>query len=167
MNNKAHRSYRDRYFEKGHWGIKIRQTVIMLLSWVVLFIPIIITSATYLAYRTHGHHGHFFWYYAEGFQELNFLVIFLTFALGVTAVFCFTMGYIQIQRSRGLVEKWPMFDMSKNQWERRTAEKFMTNRFGDEAQRQAYRRYTVKPEQNLGKNQLKEIINSEEMEARN
>lgn len=167
MHNKAHRSYRDRYFERGHWGMKIWQTLIMLLSWITLFIPIIITGATYMAYRTHGHHGYFFWHYTEGFQELNFLMIFLAFALGVTAVFCFAMGYIQIQRSRGLVEKWPMFDMSKNQWERHTAEEFMTQRFGDEAKRQSYQRYTVKPEQNLTKNQLKEVINSEETEARN
>lgn len=167
MNNKTRKSYRDRYFEKGHWGMKIWQLVIMLLSWVILFIPIIITCASYLAYRTHGHHGHFFWNYAEGFQELNFLVIFLVFALGMTAVFCFAMGDIQIQRSRGLVEKWPMFDMSKNQLERRTAEEFMAKRFGDKARRQSYRHYIVKPEQNLTKNQLKEIINSEETEARN
>lgn len=165
MNSKTHKSYRDRYFEKGHWGMKIWQTAIMLLSWVVLIVPIVITSATYLAYRSHGHRGHFFWYYSEGFQELNFLIIFLTFSLGIVAVFCFTMGYIQIQRSRGLVEKWPMFDMTKNQWERRTAEKFMEKRFGNEAKRQSLRNYSVAPEQNLSKNQLKKIINSEETEG--
>lgn len=162
MDVKNDKNYRDRYFERGHWGTKIWQTFVMLLSWVVLVIPITITVATYLAYRTRGRHGHFFWHYAEGFQELNFLMIFLTFALGVIAVFCFAMGYIQLQRSRGLVAKWPMFDMAKNRWERHRAEQFMTARFGDEAYRQSRRNYTVQPEQNLKKNQLKQIVNGEE-----
>lgn len=58
-----------------------------------------------------------------------------------------------------------MFDLTKNQWERRTAEKFMEKRFGTEAKRQSLRNYTVKPEQNLSKNQLKKIINSQETEG--
>ena len=76
-------NYHDMYFEHHHWLLKIRQTLIMLLSWCILLIPIIITISTYLAYRTNGHQGHFFWYYAEGFRELNFLVIILLFALGI------------------------------------------------------------------------------------
>lgn len=86
------KSYRDRYFMRGHWGTKIGQTIVTLLSWLVLIVPIMITVATYVAYRSHGRYGHFFWHYTEGFQELNFLMIFLTFALGVIAVFCFAMG---------------------------------------------------------------------------
>ncbi|MDU1505147.1 MAG: hypothetical protein E6907_02275 [Limosilactobacillus vaginalis] len=105
MNTSTRNNYRDHFFEHGHWGIKIRQILIALACWLILFTPIVITSATYLAYLTHGRHGHFFWHYAEGFQELNFLIIFLTFALGMIAVFCLAMGYIQFQRSRGLVDK--------------------------------------------------------------
>lgn len=159
------RNYRDKYFERGHWKLKIWQTLIMLLSWLVLIIPIAITTATYLAYLTHGRHGHYFWYYAEGFQELNFLIIFLTFALGMVAVFCLTMSYIQTQRAHGLVDKWPMFDINKNRWERAAAEKFMKKRFGKREQREQLQRFTVKPEQNLSKNQLRDVINGEETEA--
>lgn len=161
MKNK---SYRDKYFERGHWKLKIWQSLIMLLSWLVLITPIAITSATYLAYRSHGRHGHYFWHYAEGFQELNFLVVFLTFALGMIAVFCLTMGYIQTQRAHGLVNKWPMFDIKKNRWERAAAEKFMEKRFGYRQSREQRRYFTVKPEQNLGKNQLHDVINGHEGE---
>lgn len=113
MDTNTQNNCRDHFFEHGHWGLKIRQTIIVIICWLILVVPIIVTSATYLAYLTHGHHGHFFWYYTEGFQELNFLVVFLTFALGMIAVFCLTMGYIQFQRSRGLVDKWPLFDIAK------------------------------------------------------
>lgn len=163
MSDKTTKSYRDRYFERGHWGSKVWQTVVVLFSWGVLIAPIVITGATYLAYRANGRHGHFFWHYAEGFRELNFLMIFLIFALGVIAVFCFAMGYIQLQRARGLVEKWPMFDMARNQWKRQAAERFMTARFGDETKRQSIRNYTVSSRQNLEKNQLKRIVDGEEV----
>lgn len=165
MDTKTHTNYRDHFFEHGHWETKIRQILVALICWLLLFTPIIITRVTYLAYLTHGRRGHFFWYYSEGFQELNFLIVFLTFALGMIAVFCLTMGYVQSQRARGLVNKWPLFDITKNRKERETLERFMTARFGNEKHRQSQQNYTVKPEQNLTKNELKRVINNEEVEA--
>lgn len=156
------RSYQDEYFERGHWPLKIWQTIIMIISWLVLFTPIVITVSSYVAHRTHGRHGFAFWHYAEGFQELDFLAIFLTFAAGVTAVFCLAMGYIQWQRSRGLVDTWPMFNLVQNQQKSQRAERFMSRRFGDREFRQNQRFYTVKPEQNLTKNQLKAIVNGQD-----
>lgn len=160
-------NYRDQYFQRGHWLLKIRQTLVALLCWILLFIPILVTTATYWAYLTHGKRGHFFWHYAEGFQELNFLVVFLTFAVAMTAVFCLTVAYVQIQRSRGLVDKWPMYDLLKNQREGQAAEAFMADRFGDPATRHSAKHYTVHPEQNLANNQLKQVISrAREEEAR-
>ncbi len=153
------KNYHDKYFEHHHWLLKIWQTLIMLLSWLVLFIPIFITTATYLAYRTNGRHGHFFWHYQEGFQELNFLMIFLLFALGMISVFCLTMGYIQTQRMSGLTTKWPMFNISQSNLEQKRAERFMTKRFGPRQQRINTRYRVIKPDQNLSKNQLRDIIN--------
>lgn len=132
----------------------------MLLSWCSLLIPIIITISTYLAYWTHGHYGHFFWHYAEGFRELNFLIIILLFALGMIGVFCITMGYVQTQRTHGLTTKWPMFDINKSNLQRQRAESFMTKQFGDLKVRTNTRNFVVKPEQNLTKNQLRDIINN-------
>lgn len=60
MNTSTRNNYRDHFFERGHWGIKVRQTLVALICWLILFTPIVITSATYLAYLTHGRHGHFF-----------------------------------------------------------------------------------------------------------
>lgn len=153
-------NYHDMYFEHHHWLLKIRQTLLMLLSWCIFLIPIIITTSTYVAYQTNGHHGYFFWYYAEGFRELNFLVIILLFALEMIGVFCITMGYIQAQRTRGLTTKWPMFDINKSHLQRQRAESFMTKQFGDPEMRTNTRNFVVKPEQNLTKNQLRDIVNN-------
>ncbi|WP_283583256.1 ABC transporter permease [Limosilactobacillus difficilis] len=153
------RNYQDDYFEKGHWWLKIVQTVVMLLAWLAFFVPIIITGATYWAYRSHGRHGYDFWHYAEGFAELDFLMVFLTFAAGMIAVFCLAMSFIQWRRSKGLVNTWPMFNIIQNQQKSQRAEDFMQARFGSQAFRQRQRFYTVQPDQNLTKNQLKAIVN--------
>lgn len=153
-------NYHDKFFEHHHLLLKIRQTLIIIACWIILFIPIFITSATYLAYRTNGHHGFFFWHYREGFHELDFLMVLLLFALGMISIFCITMGYIQAQRIRGLTAKWPLFDIGQNRLKRQRAEDFMTKRFGDVYTRTSTTNFTVKPEQNLTKNQLHDIISN-------
>lgn len=151
-------NYFDKYFTRHHLLLKIRQTIVMLFSWVILLVPIFITTSTYIAYRTNGKMGHFFWHYREGFQELNFLMAFLLFAVGMVCVFCLTMGYIQKQRIQGLTSKWPMFNVGESSLKQRRAEQFMTNRFGDAKVRTGVKYTTIAPEQNLTKNQLKEVI---------
>lgn len=157
-----HANYRDKYYEKGHWGLKVWQTILVVLSWLLFLTPCLVTILTYWAHLTNGRHGFYFWHYREGFQELNFLMIFLTFALGMIAVFCLTSSYIQKQRHRGLVTKWPMFNISENRLGHRRAEAFMTNRFGDEKSRQAVSYYVVTADKNLSNNQLKKVISGEE-----
>lgn len=159
---KPNKSYQDHFFGRHHWALKIRQTLAIILCWLVFFIPITITVSTYCAYLSKGKHGRFFWYYREGFQELNFLIIFLLFALGMIAVFCLAMGYVQKQRLRGLLGIWPLFDIPDNQKKRQRADNFMTARFGSRHDRQRVKYYVVKPEQNFSKNQLQKIVNTED-----
>lgn len=151
-------NYHDQFYERGHWLLKVRQSLVVLLVWSLLAIPIIITGLTYWAYITDGRHGHYFWHYAEGFQELNFLMIFLLFALGITIVFCLTMAYVQTQRSNGLVDKWPLFDTSEEQADLEMAETFMDGRFGPAESRHNVDKYTVKAAQNLAKDELNQAI---------
>lgn len=154
MNN----NYFDAFFTRQHLTLKIRQTIVMLLSWLILLVPIVITTSTYIAYRTKGRLGHYFWHYHEGFQELNFLLVFLLFAIGMVSVFCLALGYIQKQRIQGLTSKWPMFNVGENTVKQARAEQFMTRRFGERAVRINVQRTVIAPEQNLSKNQLKEVI---------
>ena len=159
MNN-----YRDDFFERGHWLLKLRQVLVVLLCWLLMLLPIIVTGATYLAYRTHGKHGHYFWHYSEGFAEINFLLVFLAFAVFMVATFCFAMAFIQTVRAKGLVEKWPLFDFDEEETEAKRAEKFMAKRFGPKEMRQNARYYTVKPNQNLPKDKLGDVIRGEELD---
>lgn len=160
-NKQKQTNYQDYYFCRGHIFLKVWQTLVTLLFWFLYFIPIVVTIMTYLAYRTHGRYGHFFWHYLEGFTELNFLMVFLTFAFAVTAVFCISSSYIQYKRHHALIEKWPMFDIRANRKKHKRAEVFMTNRFGSAEERESQRYYVVRKEQNLTNNQLKKVINGD------
>ena len=158
------KNYTDAYFESGHILLKIWQTIILILGWIVFFTPIVITGSTYLAYLTNGKHGHYFWYYSEGFDMINLTIILLIFALAMIAVFCISISYVQYQRAKGLVTKWPMYDISDNKKKRQRAEDFMTKRFGPAEMRQNVRYYEVQPEQNLDKSTFKDVINGKDDE---
>lgn len=151
-------SYQDAFFNHGNCRLKIRQIIITLVCWIIFLVPCWITLMTYWAHLSHGRHGHFFWRYPAGFQEIDFLIIILAFALGIIAVFCLAVGFIQNQRRHGLVEEWPMINLKENQRKMETANNFMARRFGPVKKRQQVRYYVVKPEQNLANNQLKEIV---------
>ncbi|MCT3602288.1 ABC transporter permease [Lactobacillus acidophilus] len=158
----TNQNYRDAYFESGHILLKIWQTIVLIIGWIFFFTPCVITILTYLAYLTRGRYGHYFWYYSEGFDMINLVIILLIFALAMIAVFCISFSYVQYQRAKGLVTKWPMYDISENKNKRQNAENFMTERFGEPQLRQNVRYYEVEPEQNLGKSQLKDVINKED-----
>ena len=52
-----------------------------------------------------------------------------------------------------------MFDINKSHLQRQRAESFMTKQFGDFEMLINTRNFAVKPEQNLAKNKLRDIIN--------
>lgn len=49
MKNEKERQqlYTDLYFEKGHWWLKIWQTLVAIFGWMCVFVPIIITVTSF------------------------------------------------------------------------------------------------------------------------
>lgn len=123
-----------------------------------MIIPCIVTISSYLAYLTDHKDGFYFWYYFEGFRELNFLVVFLFFLIGIIAVFCITVSFIQNQRRNHLTEKWPMFDVKKSNLHQRRANVLATSKFGTVSFRQNIPYYVIRPEQNFQKNELRKRV---------
>lgn len=39
--------YTDAYFERGHWGLKVRQTLVALVGWICVIVPIVITITAF------------------------------------------------------------------------------------------------------------------------
>ena len=150
--------HKDYYFAKKHIFIKIWQTVVAFLCWILMLIPCVVTISSYLAYLTRQTKGFYFWHYLEGFRELSLLLIFLLFVSGMMAVFCLTVPFIQNQRRNNLTEKWPMYDMKKSNLNQRKVNILATRKFGTVSFRQNIPFYVVKAKQNFAKNELKKRV---------
>lgn len=161
--NTEERNYYDSYFEEWHIWLKIKQTLVLIIGWIVFFLPCVITASTYVAYKTKGRYGHYFWHYSEGFDSINLLLVILSFSVAMIAVFCFSVGYVQIQRSRGLVTKWPMYNIKENKEKRLNIEAYMENCFGNLEFRHNVRYYSVAPEKNIDKSVFKDVIEGKEI----
>lgn len=95
--------YTDAYFEKGHWGLKIWQTLIGLIGWICVFVPIVITVLSFwAAYDPHIIH---LWSYSEGIFEIKFIGIILLFCFVLVSLFAVGMTIIQNRKRDRVVEQ--------------------------------------------------------------
>lgn len=150
--------YSDEYFEPGHWWLKIRQTIIALLSWGCVLVPSFITIESFVNYATHQRHGIGFWRYTEGIHEILFLIFLLAFMASVTFIFAISMTLIQNNRREGTLEKWPTFDSIDDIHKKAMTEQFMERRFAIKAVRHNVRYYEVQPDQNLEDTELADYL---------
>ena len=153
--------YTDVYFEKGHWGLKIWQTLVAIFGWICVIVPVVITVTSFwAAYDPKIPH---LWSYNEGIFEIKFIGIILLFAFVMVWLFAVGMTIIQNRKRDRVVEQWPTFNPI-NQKKRETAlEKFMDERFGDEEFRHNVRTYQVKPEQNLDTDQIHDLYEKHDL----
>lgn len=109
MKNEKERQqlYTDLYFEKGHWWLKIWQTLVAIFGWMCVFVPIIITATSFWAiYNPKIPH---IWSYSEGIFEIKFIGILLAFAFVMASLFATSMTIIQNRRRDRLAEQWPTY----------------------------------------------------------
>lgn len=103
MKDERQQLYTDPYFEKGHWGLKIRQTLVALLGWIGVIVPVTIT-ATALWAQSDPRIPHL-WAYPEGIFEIKFLAAVLLFAFAMAGLFAVSMTIIQNRRRDRLAEQ--------------------------------------------------------------
>lgn len=153
--------YSDAYFEKGHWGLKIRQTLIGLLGWICVFVPVIITVLSFWAsYNPKIIH---LWSYNEGIFEIKFIGVLLLFAFVLVSLFAVGMTIIQNRKRDRVVEQWPTFNPINQRKRETQLGKFMDERFGDQEFRENVRHYQVKPEQNLDTDQIHQLYEQHDL----
>lgn len=156
MNEKDRQQlYTDKYFESGHLWLKIRQTIVAILGWLAVIIPIAITVTSFWAsFDPRIPH---IWSYHEGIFEIKFIGIILLFAWAITTIFSIGMTIIQNRKRARLVEQWPTFDPINQKKRKQTIDKFIDHRFGDQEFRENVRTYDVQPEQNLETHQIQKL----------
>lgn len=153
--------YTDDYFEKGHWGLKIWQTVVGFFGWVCVAVPITLTVLSFWAsYDPRVIH---LWSYNEGIFEIKFIGILLLFAFVTVSLFAVGMTIIQNRKRDRVVEQWPTFNPIDQRKREDTLGDFMTQRFGDQEFRENVRDYQVKPEQNLDTDQIHQLYQQRDL----
>lgn len=154
-NNSKQQLYTDKYFEHGHWLLKIWQTLVSIIGWLAVLIPIVITVTSFWAsYDSRIPH---IWSYHEGVFEIKFIGVILLFAWIMTAIFSIGMTIIQNRKRDRLVEQWPTFNPIDQKKRQQTIDDFIDKRFGDQEFRENVRNYDVQPEQNLETNEIQKL----------
>jgi len=146
----------DDYFARGHWIRKIWQTLIALIGWLAVIVPIVLTVTAFWA--TVDPHVWHVWSYAEGIFEIKFIGVLLLFAFVMASIFAVSMTIIQNRKRERLVEQWPTFNPLTQHKRERVLEQFMTERFGPVTLRENVRHYRVQPEQNLDTDDIHELF---------
>lgn len=147
--------YTDEYFEKGHWLLKIRQTLMSLIGWLAVIIPIVITVTSFWAsFNPKIPH---IWSYPEGILEIKFIGVILLFAFVMSGIFSISMTIIQNRKRQRLVQQWPTFNPINQKKRENTIDTFIDKRFGDKGFRENVRTYNVQPEQNLDTDEIHKL----------
>ncbi|MFB9770382.1 hypothetical protein [Lactiplantibacillus modestisalitolerans] len=158
----AVQAYTDHYFERGHWLLKIWQTIVGLIGWLAVFIPIIATGLSF--WSQYDSRVPRLWSYREGVFEIKFIGIILLFCFVFAALFTLTMTIIQNRKRDRLVEQWPTYNPITQKRRQQLLAQFMTTRFGTPEFRQNVRTYHVKPEQNLDTDAIRKLYQDHDLD---
>lgn len=153
--------YTDDFFAKGHWLLKIWQTLVALFGWVCVIVPLVITIQSFMGVEF----GVFkpLWTYSEGIYEIKFIGVIILFTAVCAMIFTVAMSIIQNRKRDRLVEQWPTFNPIDQRMRADELERFMNERFGDEEFRHGVKSYQVQPEQNLDTDAIHELFGEKDI----
>ena len=150
----------DNYFSKGHWWTKIWQTLMAIVFWVCVAIPVYWTISSTLLINNHRFiHA---WRYEEGRTLFYFFDRFFIIAFIILAVIVIISTIHNNHRVKQHVEKTVQYDEAQLLARKQHLEAFYTARFGNKDFRENVRSYHVKPEQNLEVNEIHKLYKEEE-----
>lgn len=154
--------YTDKYFESGHLWLKIWQTIVAIIGWIAVIVPIVITLTSFWA--SFDERVPHIWSFREGIYEIKFIGIILLFAFVMTAIFSTGMTIIQNRKRDRVVEQWPTFNPINQKKRKEAIDDFIDNRFGDQEFRENVRSYDVQPEQNLETHQIQQLYAKKDLD---
>ncbi|WP_099974369.1 DUF4064 domain-containing protein [Lactobacillus terrae] len=156
----AEKYINDKYFEKGNFWLKFRQTVIVILGWMCFIIPIYWTISATLFFNKKTLRT--IWNYQEGrdlFYGFGrfFIIAFVVIAL-ITIIFTIQNNYYTKHHTK----KETKYDQERLLTRRNAMKDFYTEEFGQPEVRRSIKYYSVKPEQNLDSDTIREIYKEAE-----
>lgn len=145
----------DPYYEKGHLGIKIFQTIVAIIGWVLVVLPFIwVLSPIFLGNIAKRFN---LFTYVEELQTLKFLLIFLTIAFFSILILFVSLTIWNNYRFGHLLQKKAMYNTERVEKRRQLLDTDFEKRFGPRAEREAVCYYLVKEEQNLDTHYIREL----------
>ncbi|MCL2114399.1 MAG: hypothetical protein FWH31_10730 [Streptococcaceae bacterium] len=137
----------DRYFEKGNWSLKIRQSLAALFSWIILIYPILVavnssTSKPFWDFIFH-------WSFAEGrvFEHIVFSVL-LKGGIGVILISTMFLIHNNYMEEHVFAKK-KLYNEFQAENRTKVLNEIYTARFGKQEFRESIQYYIVASEQNL------------------
>ncbi|WP_338214432.1 hypothetical protein [Companilactobacillus muriivasis] len=138
----------DAFFEQGHWLLKIRQTLVTVLSWIIMIIPIYwtLSMTVFVSDNLKGQP----WSTPEGKDLFNFFGHFLTNAFIVLAIITVSFTIYNNYYTKYHVKKHAIYNEKKLFARREAIKDFYTLKFGDRYyRRNDIRYYVITPENNF------------------
>lgn len=138
----------DPYFEKGHYGSKIFQTLVAILSWFGVLIPFV--------FPNRAQYNHIVVYLEEK-TTLLFLLIFLSVSFVFLTILYILLTFWNNYRFKHFLQKEKQYDDERLNKRRELLNKAYDERFGSEEFRHKVCFYSVKEEQNLETDFVKKL----------
>jgi len=145
----------DAYFEKGHYPLKILQTAAAIFGWFCVVAPFIWILLPFISPKT-ARRDHFL-VYKEELQTLKFLIIFLSLVFVAIVIIFVILTLWNNYRFKNLLQKNIQYDEDRLNARRQLLKDEYEVRFGPEEFRKEVCYYSVKEEQNLETDFVREL----------
>lgn len=147
---------KDDYFSKGHWLIKISQTIVSIFMWIVVITPLVITFSSTIF--TRSYHMIYQWHFKSGLLIYHILTrdLFIFFFIFSIIGFFLTIKNNYIITNQ--YKKKVMYDEISAQKKRKLLENFYTERFGEKILRESSNYLKISPEKNVNDDEISEYF---------
>jgi hypothetical protein len=145
----------DSFFEKGHVGLKLRQSFLTLVAWVAVIVPFVWIAfpvfypqtAAQIRFRT----------YIEEATVFKLLALFLAVSFLFLLILFVFLTLRNNRHFHRTLQKEVLHDERKLEQRKEILEAFFDARFGPEEMRHSVCYYEVKPEQNLSETEIAQL----------
>ncbi|GCF95157.1 hypothetical protein NRIC_30480 [Enterococcus florum] len=145
----------DKFFSKGRTGLKIWQTFIALLGWAGVLLPF--AWLLFPIFLPEFAEGRRLVDYASVDSYFLFILFFLAIVFILRVVSYLYLTLMNNRQFKHSLQKETLHDEVKLDKRKQLLEQEYTDRFGDKAFRESVRYYSVKPEQNLDKDFVRDL----------
>lgn len=145
----------DAYFEKKHYSLKFFQTIVAILGWICVVVPFLWVFLPFI-YPEFARENHFL-VYKEEIQTLKFLFFFFCIMFVAIAILYVILTYWNNYRFKHLLQKEVQYNEERLDIRRQLLEDDYEVRFGPEEFRKTVCFYSVKGEQNLDTDFVREL----------